>query len=577
MLAFLVFDDVHALEHFDFEQKYFIEPGEIIKDHSLIRVDSTFHLFYLRGNPAVNIGHATSTDLVHWKIEDPVLSVQSSDWDNLAMWAPQVLDVGGTYFMFYTGVNTFWSQQTGLGFSNDLYAWNKLPWPLYHPDPSWAEWSDSTWSHGRDPFVFSYNGLYYMLVTAKTNDNRGAIASAVSDNMFTWQDNGPIYIHDSWHVLESVQMIMRNDKFHLFFTEEVVNGTSHMASDSLYSGWDINTRTILDDGHAPEINLFDGSYIFSRHTIYNDNYGGSFYTIVFDTLKWSGDLPYVHKPWPLWGDWNLIWGNAFIAQPTFGDNPHARGDTVDVNFEGNCWIGTYERYQGPLKYGTPGGYQGESAKGVIRSRTFTITGNSINLLVGGGDYPDQCYVALVDASNGNILFKETGKNTDRMDRRYWDVSDLKGKQVYIEIADLSSSYFGHINCDDITESNEIITPGGGGGTGRQNKKDYLWTNPGGHGGAKRSPQLYQNYPNPFNPSTTISYYLPEDADVTLAVFDVKGRAVTVLVRGRDTAGEHSVTWNGLNDNGQRVSSGIFLYRLTVNGKPAATRKMILIE
>ena len=59
--------------HFDFEQKFFFEFGFEVKDHCLIRDGSTYHLFYLRGNPAVDIGHATSPDLKHWTMLPPVL------------------------------------------------------------------------------------------------------------------------------------------------------------------------------------------------------------------------------------------------------------------------------------------------------------------------------------------------------------------------------------------------------------------------------------------------------------------------------------------------------------------------
>jgi len=416
-----------------------------------------------------------------------------------------------------------------------------------------------------------------MLVTATTNNNLGAIGSAVSDNLITWQDNGPLYVHNSWHVLESVQLIQRNNKFHLFFTEEVVNGTSHMISDSLYSGWDINSRTVIDNGHAPEVNLFDGNYFISRHTVYNDNQGSMEYVIVLDTLKWAGDLPYVYNSWPLINNWNLVWGNAFAFQPTFENNLYARGDTTDANFEGNCWIGTYERYQGPLKYGSPGGTQGDGAKGVIRSKTFTITGNSMNLLVGGGNYPDQCYVAMIDASTGAALFKETGKNTDHMDRRFWDISPYKGRSVYIEISDISSAAMGHINCDDIRESMNILNPNNGGGNGTGKKK------PGGISGKVESvqipdlPRLFQNYPNPFNPSTTISYYTPQKSRVVLEIFDVLGRSIARLVSKEQGPGTHYLTWDGTGARGERQPSGIFFYRLNVDGKVIAVKKMALLR
>jgi hypothetical protein len=88
--------------------------------------------------------------------------------------------------------------------------------------------------------------------------------------------------------------------------------------------------------------------------------------------------------------------------------------------------------------------------------------------------------------------------------------------------------------------------------------------------------LGQNFPNPFNPSTTISYYLPEDSPVTLAVYDVSGGRVVCLVSKAEKKGRHSVTWDGKDGNGSPVASGIYFSRLTA-GKGAVSRKMILLR
>ncbi|MBN1327030.1 MAG: hypothetical protein JW996_03675, partial [Candidatus Cloacimonetes bacterium] len=67
----------------------------------------------------------------------------------------------------------------------------------------------------------------------------------------------------------------------------------------------------------------------------------------------------------------------------------------------------------------------------------------------------------------------------------------------------------------------------------------------------------QNYPNPFNPETTISYNLPMDGKVEIAVFNIKGQKVKQLVNNQFTAGQHSVIWNGTDSNEKAVSSGIY--------------------
>ena len=569
----------HALVKFDFEQKYFTEFGVEVKDHSLLRVDGVYHLFYLRGNPAVNIGHATSTDLVHWDLQLPVLYTGPGSWDQWALWAPQVVrdENNGSWIMYYTAVNRYGCQQTAMAFSHDLYQWVKIPWPTYHPDSSWALWSETAWSHGRDPFVFEYDGVFYQLLTAKTQSNRGAIACGVSNDGYSWQDNGPFYVHSNWHVLESVQCIPRNNKWYLFYTEETVDGTTFMKSDSPLTGWNPSTAYVIDYGHAAEINQFDpGKDLFSRHAMHPYNDGTGQHVIRVDTLRWAGDSPYVYKPWPLSAQWTNVWGNAFIFAPTFLNNPAARGDIVTVGYEGMCWLSSYERYQGPIGIGTSGAYQGDSPMGVMRSKEFTVTGNSMSLLVGGGNYPNECYVAFVDADTRQILFRETGKNTDAMDRRYWDLRPHKGKQAYLEISDNSSAAFGHISCDGIAESFDILGPDtlSGGTAGKTRKQVELKI---ADGEPALSPRLLQNTPNPFKPHTTIVFFLPSSGRVALDVFDVSGALVRRLRDQTDEGGPHSATWDARNDAGDAVPSGMYFYRLQVDGRTIETRKMMLLK
>jgi len=92
----------------------------------------------------------------------------------------------------------------------------------------------------------------------------------------------------------------------------------------------------------------------------------------------------------------------------------------------------------------------------------------------------------------------------------------------------------------------------------------------------RSVELRQNYPNPFNPSTTIDYYLPRHSHVTLSIFDVNGQRVRSLVDRPVRLGHHSVVWNGVDDNGNRVSSGVYFYRLRVGNK-VITKKLVVVK
>jgi len=88
--------------------------------------------------------------------------------------------------------------------------------------------------------------------------------------------------------------------------------------------------------------------------------------------------------------------------------------------------------------------------------------------------------------------------------------------------------------------------------------------------------LQGNYPNPFNPSTVIRYDLPRPVFVRLAIYDVLGKKIRTLAEGMETAGYKQAQWNGKDEAGMRVASGVYLYRLTA-ADFAATRALLLMK
>lgn len=88
--------------------------------------------------------------------------------------------------------------------------------------------------------------------------------------------------------------------------------------------------------------------------------------------------------------------------------------------------------------------------------------------------------------------------------------------------------------------------------------------------------LQQNSPNPFNPSTTIRFSLERAGDTSLEVFDLRGRQVRTLLAGTLGAGDHQVQWNGRNDDGATVASGIYFYRLK-SGDFEGMQRMVLLK
>jgi len=88
--------------------------------------------------------------------------------------------------------------------------------------------------------------------------------------------------------------------------------------------------------------------------------------------------------------------------------------------------------------------------------------------------------------------------------------------------------------------------------------------------------LDQNYPNPFNPTTNISFALPSDSKVSLNIYNIMGQKVKTLVDGITKAGTHTVTWDGTNEQGESVASGIYFYKLS-DGDKVITKKMSLLK
>jgi hypothetical protein len=105
-------------------------------------------------------------------------------------------------------------------------------------------------------------------------------------------------------------------------------------------------------------------------------------------------------------------------------------------------------------------------------------------------------------------------------------------------------------------------------------------------------ELFSNYPNPFNPETTIRFSvgaiyasaaksdgrleITPTAQVSINIYNIRGHKIRSLVNGEFSVGEHSIVWDGTDDNGQVVGSGIYLYRMLV-GAYTETRKMILLK
>jgi hypothetical protein len=187
----------------------------------------------------------------------------------------------------------------------------------------------------------------------------------------------------------------------------------------------------------------------------------------------------------------------------------------------------------------------------------------------GGSFPDSL----------KLLISTTGTNpSDFVEVAYVQVPGPTGSwhEFTFDISAFSGSpiYFG---------VNYYIVDGGPTGS----NSDNVWVDhfiitgdqPVGISDSEEVPsqfELAQNYPNPFNPGTTIRYALPYQAEVRLEIYNALGQLVKVLVNKSQTAGIKTVNWNGTNQFGEPVSSGVYLYRLKA-GNHIQTRKMMLLK
>lgn len=89
-------------------------------------------------------------------------------------------------------------------------------------------------------------------------------------------------------------------------------------------------------------------------------------------------------------------------------------------------------------------------------------------------------------------------------------------------------------------------------------------------------ELLQNYPNPFNPTTTIQYNLPENTEVTIRIFNAAGQVIRTLSQGEQQPGVYKLDWDGKNDQGNWVASGIYYYQIQA-ADFKGTKKMLLVK
>ncbi len=137
---------------------------------------------------------------------------------------------------------------------------------------------------------------------------------------------------------------------------------------------------------------------------------------------------------------------------------------------------------------------------------------------------------------------------------------LSAGKLYFDMVDET----GHSFCKRRTDDGDVAIPINAGGTQEQEQAQPIRF------------ELKGNYPNPFNPETVIKFNLPQDCWVSLRVYNILGQVVKTLVDEPLPAGSHAIMWDGKNQQGSDVASGVYFYRIKA-GDFESTQKMTLLR
>jgi predicted GH43/DUF377 family glycosyl hydrolase len=280
---------------------HFEDRGKYLKDFFFLKHEGLWHLFYNIGTAGTTqdwmdagneeaFGHATSPDLINWRIHPVVLPIVPNTWQGKTVSAPSIVRTGNTFRMMYTGFDNRITglQSIGLATSNDLFNWQSAPSNPCYTGPSWSDWQPSRWSDCRDPHVIAVDDHFLMYSMVRDSEGLGAVAIAHSNDCITWDDRGWAMKAAANATPESPVVFERNGRYYLITTSTAPalysttnpesNNWTAMAFEFPRPGFWSGFEVVHDDDR-----WISAAFMWST-------YGNS---ICFWEMAWDGDHPYV--------------------------------------------------------------------------------------------------------------------------------------------------------------------------------------------------------------------------------------------------------------------------------------------
>jgi len=298
----------------------------------------------------------------------------------------------------------------------------------------------------------------------------------------------------------------------------------------------------------PFINASNPDIPFIKFTLSASGYKKEIWLSFSDDGKWGYDKWDAYELQPMGEDWMSFYTSA-IGNRSPGKVINHLPETLDEDpVFLNLILGLYENYQ-----------PGNSLFSLSWERSMS--------------WPENLYVYLQDHETGSKYLIHSEADSIRFNHRSANLPELVAEKSGMRLNNALSLpspgivYSGDPDCDVKNCENSSIVGKSAGQRfsiqiSRSSSDEYM----------PLEAELMQNYPNPFNPTTNLSFTLPEESEIKLQIFDLLGRKIATVADGVYRAGSHRFTWQAGS-----VSSGVYIYRLTVNGRAALTRKMTLLK